>query len=91
MVRCQPTPQGLHISGQYGAFKLTIGEHDLSDIPVLTQGPIVENLTPGKQNPMRVAWVPFLFEGDIDDPEGILRVVHEGEANAVGLPEAETP
>jgi hypothetical protein len=86
----QPTPQGLHISGKFGDFKFTIGDHDLSDIPVVTRGPIVgpivENLTPGQRNPARVVWVPFLFEGDIEDPEGILRIVHDGEAEQVGLP-----
>lgn len=86
------TPRNLSISAPKGGeFKFTIGDCDLSGLTILQSGPIVECLTPGCANPAYVAWVPVFFEGEIDDPDHILRVVHEGEAEALGLPGVEAP
>jgi hypothetical protein len=83
------TPRNLSIAMEGNAFKLAIGDHDLSDLPVLGSGPIVECLTPGHKKPAYVAWIPVFFEGEISDPNHLLRIVHEGEAEALALPSVE--
>jgi hypothetical protein len=80
-------PQGLHAENPEGGKPiLRVGDHDLSDLPIAIAGPIVENQCPGIRNPLYIAWIPVMFEGPIHDPHGMVRIVHEGEAEAVGLP-----
>jgi len=67
-------PQGLHISGRGETFKLSIGDHDLTHLLVSDRGPVIEHATPpGDKAPVYIAWVPFMFVGDIDDPEDMTR------------------
>jgi len=84
------TPRDLSVAmPKDGAFTFTIGDHDFSDLLILQGGPIVECLTPGSEKPAYVAWVPVFFEGEIDDPHHLLRIVHAGEAEALGVPISE--
>lgn len=69
-----------------GKFSFTIGEHDFADLVIMQSGPIVECLTPGAPNPAYCAWIPVMFEGEIDDPHHVLRIVHDGEAGSLGVP-----
>lgn len=86
------TPRNLSISvPKEGGFTFSIGDHDLSDLTILQQGPIVVCLTPGCSNPAYVAWIPVFFEGEISDPHHILRIVHDGEAESIGVPATDTP
>lgn len=74
-------PSGIHVDGGNGRpYALRIGDHDFSDLLISSSpGPIIETLTPGDPNPLRIAWIPVLFEGAISDPNGNLRIVHSGE------------
>lgn len=78
-------PQNLHAE-KGERHTLRIGEHDLSDLPISTDGPIVVCHTPGDPHPVFTAWVPILFEGTVTDPNSLVRIVHEGQAESVGLP-----
>lgn len=73
-------PQNLSISMVGNTLRFTIGDHDLSDLPILQRGPIIECLTPGCKHRSYVAWVPVFFDGEVDDPQGMCSVVREGEA-----------
>jgi hypothetical protein len=54
-------------------FELKIGDHDLSDLAVLQDGPIADYLEPGDPVPFNVVWVPFIVEAALDDPGGLVR------------------
>ncbi|GAA3877949.1 hypothetical protein GCM10022243_48310 [Saccharothrix violaceirubra] len=82
-------PRNLVIRDPGEEFTFRIGDHDLTDLPIAQHGPIIENLTPGHANPLYRAWVPFMVEGTIEDPQGLCRLVHDGEAELVGLPSGE--
>lgn len=66
---------------------LSIGNYIFEGLTIASTGPIIETLTPGAPNPLRCAWVPILFEGDVHDPKARCRIVHQDEALLVGLPE----
>lgn len=73
-------PQNLSVTMVDGVVQFTIGDHDLSGLPIAQRGPVIECLTPGCNHRMYVAWVPVLFEGTVDDPLNMCRIVHDGEA-----------
>lgn len=79
-------PQGMRVTKDY---KVSIGDHDFSDLPIQASGPIVERLTPGCENPLNIAWIPVLFTGDVIDEADAVRIVGEGDASRVkdGVPE----
>lgn len=66
-----------------------IGDHDLSDLPIAEVGPVVERLDSGTGKPFNRIWVPFLFEGDVLDPSGRVRIVNDGEAEKLDVPAGE--
>lgn len=83
-------PQGMHANWGPEGPVLTIGDHDLSDLPISSEGPVVETMTsPGDPRPMRTAWVPIMFEGEVSDRNGMLRMVNDGQAKDVGVPVAD--
>jgi hypothetical protein len=72
-------PRGLKVTKDY---KFTIGNLDLSGVPIGGGGPIVERLyvdPEGKELPLSVAWVPITFEGDVTDEAHAVRIVSDGE------------
>ncbi|MBP2341107.1 hypothetical protein JOF41_007361 [Saccharothrix coeruleofusca] len=78
--------QDLHIIESETGPTLSIGDYIFAGLTIHDAGPIIETLTPGAPNPLRCAWVPILFEGDVHDPQGRCRIVHDGEAELVGVP-----
>jgi hypothetical protein len=73
-------PQGFHIGGRTADFRMRIGEHDLSHLLVSTLGPRIETVAPatGDTPALHIAWIPLIFDGDVDDPEGMTTPSQEG-------------
>lgn len=76
-------PRNLSVSMDGTTLHFTIGDHDLSDLPILQRGPIIECLTPGAEYRSYVAWVPVFFDGEVNDPQGMCSIVREGEAEVL--------
>lgn len=68
-----------------------VGDHDLSDLYIDAVGPIVERLDSGTGKPFNRVWLPILFEGEVRDPAGRVRVVNDGEADKLDLPTTARP
>jgi hypothetical protein len=66
-----PTDFQIAKPSQDRPFQLRIGGHDLSDLLVSTDGPIIDDQH--TDPPFRFVWVPFVIEGEITDPDQILR------------------
>jgi hypothetical protein len=63
-----------------------VGDHDLSDLFIDAVGPVVERLEAGLHKPFNRVWLPILFEGEVHDPAGKVRIVNDGEAEKLGVP-----